>query len=590
MDQDFTFIPVGNFYGRKVYHGLQEAAEAIENHSQGEVDVVVLPPEPDVLTDEEELDDDNIMENQLPRDVPGSIEVNFDKGFSDSDDEPLSNFVNKRPRLAQTKPTWQKINPVYTTFSQALESGANQRIEKVKEDLRNCNPTEIFEKLFGNVFQLIVEQTILYARQKNNHEFLVSIEEIKIFTGILLLSGYHKLPRQKLYWSLDEHCGVDMVSRAMARNRFLEMKKYLHLADNNNIDHDKMFKLRPLANILNKNFREWGIFHKDLSIDEAMVKYFGHHSAKQFIRGKPVRFGFKDWMLCSSTGYCYAFETYCGKNNERRNESLGLGGNVVTSLLQHLENPNDHIVYFDNFFTTIDLMNRLKAKGIRATGTIRENRQKNCPLQASKIMDKNERGSCDHRFDTNNELLVVKWKDNSVCSMATNHDFIEPFNNVKRWSRAKKESIAVKQPLVFQHYNAGMGGVDLNDQSTNNYRISIRGKKWWWCLFTHMINVTMTNAWKLHQLCAPASEKTHLLDFTRYVTRYYLRLNKKTRKTNVPSQVPGGIRHDNIGHFGQKIEKQLRCTLCHSRVRWRCKKCLVTLCVERDCFEKYHTT
>nr|CAH7750912.1 unnamed protein product [Callosobruchus chinensis] len=41
--------------------------------------------------------------------------------------------------------------------------------------------------------------------------------------------------------------------------------------------------------MLNKNFQQWGIFYSDLSIDEAMVKYFGHHSAKQFIRGKPVR-------------------------------------------------------------------------------------------------------------------------------------------------------------------------------------------------------------------------------------------------------------------------------------------------------------
>jgi hypothetical protein len=306
-------------------------------------------------------------------------------------------------------------------------------IEKSKlEELKKRNKLiEERKKFLGIISANVAEQTILYARQKNNHKFLVSIEEIKNFTAILLLSGYHKLLRQKLFWSLDENCGVDMVSSAMARNRFLEIKKYLHLADNYNIDHDKMFKLRPLTNILNENFRQWCIFHKDLSIDEAMVKYFGNHCAKQFIRGKPVRFGFKDWMLCSSTGYCYAFEPYCRKNNERKDESFGLGGNVLTSLLQHLENPNDHIVYFDNFFTTIDL-NRLKAKGIRATGTIRENRQKNCPLQASKMMDKNERGSCDHRFDTNNELLVVKWKDNRVCSMATNHDFIEPFNNVKR--------------------------------------------------------------------------------------------------------------------------------------------------------------
>jgi hypothetical protein len=88
-----------------------------------------------------------------------------------------------------------------------------------------------------------------------------------------------------------------MVSRAMARDRFLEIKKYFHLADNNNIDHDKMFKLRPLTNILNKNFRQRCIFHKDLSIDEAMVKYFGHHCAK---------FVGSEYASVSKTGCCVA--------------------------------------------------------------------------------------------------------------------------------------------------------------------------------------------------------------------------------------------------------------------------------------------
>ncbi|KAK9753011.1 Transposase IS4 [Popillia japonica] len=96
--------------------------------------------------------------------------------------------------------------------------------------------------------------------------------------------------------------------------------------------------------ILNKNFRQWGFFHENLSVDEAMVKYFGHHPAKQFIRVKPVRFGFKDWMVYSSSGYCYAFEVYCGKDNEKEEESIGLGVNVVISLLEHLENPVDHVI------------------------------------------------------------------------------------------------------------------------------------------------------------------------------------------------------------------------------------------------------
>ena len=56
------------------------------------------------------------------------------------------------------------------------------------------------------------------------------------------------------------------------------------------------------------------------------------------------------------------------------------------------------------------------------------------------------------------------------------------------------------QPAPFPLYNSGMGAVDIQDQFTINYRIAIKGKKWWWVLFTQMISITFVNAWKLHKL------------------------------------------------------------------------------------------
>ncbi|KAJ8912152.1 hypothetical protein NQ315_006116 [Exocentrus adspersus] len=35
-----------------------------------------------------------------------------------------------------------------------------------------------------------------------------------------------------------------------------------------------------------------------------MIPYYGKHYAKQYIKGKPIRFGFKNWALCTSNG-CY---------------------------------------------------------------------------------------------------------------------------------------------------------------------------------------------------------------------------------------------------------------------------------------------
>ena len=45
-----------------------------------------------------------------------------------------------------------------------------------------------------------------------------------------------------------------------------------------------------------QNLIQFGVFAEHLSIDEQMVPFFGRHSCKMFIRGKPIR-------LATKTGY-----------------------------------------------------------------------------------------------------------------------------------------------------------------------------------------------------------------------------------------------------------------------------------------------
>ena len=78
----------------------------------------------------------------------------------------------------------------------------------------------------------------------------------------------------------------------MPKNKFMTLKKYLHLSDNNEIPVDcsgGCFKIRPLLEIMNRNFMKFGYFTEKYSIDGKIVGYFGRHPIKQFIRGKPVR-------------------------------------------------------------------------------------------------------------------------------------------------------------------------------------------------------------------------------------------------------------------------------------------------------------
>ncbi|KAJ8964760.1 hypothetical protein NQ314_004651 [Rhamnusium bicolor] len=167
-------------------------------------------------------------------------------------------------------------------------------------------------------------------------------------------------------------------------------------------------------------------------MDEAMVKYFGHDSSKRFIRGKPVRFGYKDWMLCSSSGYCYKFDTYCGAKpmkdtdtNDRSKSSLPLGSLVVLDLLECVSQPLDHVLFFVNFFTSYHLMQILRERGYRATGTVRENRTKKCPLPSVNALKKDERGVFNYICNETSSVLFVRSKDNNVVTMATNYATIK---------------------------------------------------------------------------------------------------------------------------------------------------------------------
>ena len=64
---------------------------------------------------------------------------------------------------------------------------------------------------------------------------------------------------------------------------------------------ENLAKIRPLQDKVNRSLQQFGVFSKDFSIDEQMVPYFGRHSSKLFIRGKPIRFGYKNWVLTPLT-------------------------------------------------------------------------------------------------------------------------------------------------------------------------------------------------------------------------------------------------------------------------------------------------
>ena len=114
----------------------------------------------------------------------------------------------------------------------------------------------------------------------------------------------------------------------MTRNRFLNILQNLHFTDNQRADKShKAYKMRIVINHLNKAFQDAISDPKRQSIDERKTKFKGRISCKQYIKNKPIKWGFKWWcQLCSKTGYLYEFDLYLGKKEKTE---LGLGEAVV---------------------------------------------------------------------------------------------------------------------------------------------------------------------------------------------------------------------------------------------------------------------
>ena len=89
--------------------------------------------------------------------------------------------------------------------------------------------------------------------------------------------------------------------------------------------------------------------------------------------------------------------------------------------------------------------------------------------------------------------------DSQAVFVASNFTGPDPPGACKRYSAKDKAYVDVACPRSVLDYNKTMGGVDLFNQSTKNYAISVRLKKWYWAVYAWFLNVQMVQAWRLYR-------------------------------------------------------------------------------------------
>lgn len=155
--------------------------------------------------------------------------------------------------------------------------------------------------------QGLIENSLINSHQKPWEN--CTLAEIKCFFAIQLHMGITKAPSYKTYWSNNQKFRIQGIADSMTRDRFLQIKKHIYYQDGLiTNDKDRLSKIRPIFDSILASCEKYWFANQLLTIDESMISFTGRHSGLVYMPRKPIRNGFKVYVLADSEGYVLRFQ------------------------------------------------------------------------------------------------------------------------------------------------------------------------------------------------------------------------------------------------------------------------------------------
>jgi hypothetical protein len=208
--------------------------------------------------------------------------------------------------------------------------------------------------------------------------------------------------------------------------------------------------------------------NKEICIDETVIPFHGVLKFKIYLKNKPNKFGILMYALCDSvTSYLLNAKIYGGKQENDDNKFTT--SKLVMELIKDYLNKN-HILFIDNFYTTIELVNDLYKNNTGCVGILRDNRVRDNTISLG--MKKT-----DVRFFQHvnlKHLVLTVWYDSKIVKALSNCFSIKMTEKRTIYKTNNKEflnSVRIKKlPLVFKEYNIKARGVDRANQIALIYK------------------------------------------------------------------------------------------------------------------------
>ena len=352
-----------------------------------------------------------------------------------------------------------------------------------------------------------------------------SLDELMVFLGILFYMTLVDKGEYANYWgdqvdSLVFDAPAVNLDRVMSLRRFKALRASLcfrFAPSGEEIRRDPAVRIRALLNVVKVTGPKYIDLGRNVAVDEASVacrSKFGRH----MIVYNPVKptgkYHFRMYVCCCSTSWIAVNLRLHGATDiESRLDSV-VGSAVVRSLQTEMEKSSDmrklvlevvqplfgskRIVNMDNYYTSVQLLEALKMKGLYGRGTIRSN-SKHFPKHVLLEKGKCTRGDMRMGVSAEYGTIAASWCDGSIVSLVSNADSSAKTTVTRLVERVQQRYVA---PECLREYNINMQGVDRLDQLRGRFSIADGHsfQKWHKKLALALIDVARCNAFQTRQL------------------------------------------------------------------------------------------
>ncbi len=260
----------------------------------------------------------------------------------------------------------------------------------MKAGIHPNSEKEAFLMMMGDAIDYIVHYTNLQGHrtvalwnrdhpQQLKQWIPVDTVEMEAFIGLMILAGAYKAQYRPIseLWSLRE--GQPVFRATMTANRFKSIKGALRFDDPLRRNReDRLAPIRDIFELVKSKFKEYTEAADNLTIDEQLLEFHGRVHFRQHISSKPGKFGIKIyWLTEAASSYCLDDFVYIGADSIPEQvvaDSSSTTEATVWCLMKDFVGKGRNLTG-DNWFTTLPLIDRLRANNTTYVGTCRSTRR-----------------------------------------------------------------------------------------------------------------------------------------------------------------------------------------------------------------------